>query len=330
MNTKSMSTAARGLTAVTTETRLAAAPTSAPRFLVERRHEFALGEADEVGAVDDLAEMAFPARRVRARAAARRARTRAGRAPACAPASRSSLAMTADRALAQLLDRREPEKPDDFARDEDEQGESRRAPPARGRASQAIGAGKQVLDQTHDGEAEASETSPPSADQNSVPQGKLRRRTASARTAGPATHRSGFGRDDDRAAAPRRVSSRPAHPTTYRPADRRAGTPPACAGRGRRSCETVSQQELQRAVEANVRQGRRSVRSTVEQRRAKAQEAVVGLARGRWSSGPRKHRPARVEQRRRIVRQVAGEHRGLGLAVEGLAADALARAAACR
>ena len=36
------------------------------RFLIERRHQFALGELDHVGAVDDVVGMALPARRGRA------------------------------------------------------------------------------------------------------------------------------------------------------------------------------------------------------------------------------------------------------------------------
>ena len=57
ISTNTMSTAARGLIAVTTETRLLAATTEPPRLDVERAHQFALGEADEVAAVDDVGAM---------------------------------------------------------------------------------------------------------------------------------------------------------------------------------------------------------------------------------------------------------------------------------
>ena len=50
---------ARGLTAVTIETRCAADETSLRASCVERRHQFALGQPHQIGAVDDVADMAF-------------------------------------------------------------------------------------------------------------------------------------------------------------------------------------------------------------------------------------------------------------------------------
>src|SRR5690349_12615140 len=84
------------------------------------------------------------------------------------------------------------------------------------------------------------------------------------------------------------------------------------------SCEAISEQELQRTVEADVRQRRRAALARFGPRRAEAQEAVIGLARLR--------QPGEVlEQRGRIIRQVARERSDLRLAVELLGAEPFAR-----
>ena len=47
---------------MTTDTRMTAAAIKPARVLIERRHQFAFGKPDQIGAVDDIAEMALQIR----------------------------------------------------------------------------------------------------------------------------------------------------------------------------------------------------------------------------------------------------------------------------
>src|SRR5215211_2714374 len=86
--------------------------------------------------------------------------------------------------------------------------------------------------------------------------------------------------------------------------------------RGGGSCEAVSKQELQRTVQANVGQRGRTGSARLARRRAEAQETVVGLMR-------RREPLKRVEQRRRILRQVARKGRDLRLTIKTVLAQRL-------
>src|SRR6476660_8860176 len=83
------------------------------------------------------------------------------------------------------------------------------------------------------------------------------------------------------------------------------------------SYEAVSEQELQRAVEADVRQRRNARPSWLGRGRPTAQKAVVTLVRGVQAPKP-------TEQCGRIVRKIAGKRRDFGLAVEAIAAERFA------
>src|SRR3954470_410804 len=83
-----------------------------------------------------------------------------------------------------------------------------------------------------------------------------------------------------------------------------------------RSLQPVSDQELERAVEADVRQRRRLAVVACKTRRPEFQKTIVGGVRaGAGQAGE----SATVEQTVEIGRQVAGEGRDLGLAIEDLA-----------
>ncbi len=97
---------------------------------------------------------------------------------------------------------------------------------------------------------------------------------------------------------------------------------PRACGDGRLTLQSVSDQELKRAVEADMGQLRLRAVLARELRRAEAEEAevgVLGCSRGEAAEGV-----AAGEQLIEPVRQVAGEGRGLGCAVEHFAAGALA------
>src|SRR5256885_17161348 len=84
------------------------------------------------------------------------------------------------------------------------------------------------------------------------------------------------------------------------------------------SCEPVSEQELQRTVEADVGQSGCARSPRLACRWAEAQKAIVALVRGGETGKA-------IEQRGRILRQVAGKRRDLGFAIEAVAAERLAR-----
>src|ERR1700733_1702976 len=97
---------------------------------------------------------------------------------------------------------------------------------------------------------------------------------------------------------------------------------PAAGAGGARSLQFVSDQELEGAVKADVRQ-RRAIRSLIlEQRRPKPQKAKVGIVGCR--AGETTKRGLAVEQLLGIVGQIARESRDLGVAVKCLAIGHLA------
>ena len=103
------------------------------RLAVERRHQFALGEPQQIGAVDDVAEMRLSFAPGRGRDAATGAVDREQVAQQRrAPASRSSLARISAARGAQMGDRRQPRQAGDFAHHND--GE-RKPPPGPASAS---------------------------------------------------------------------------------------------------------------------------------------------------------------------------------------------------
>ena len=139
-STKAMSIAARGETAVTIETRVAVRATRLRGLAVERRHQAALGDVQQVAAVDDLGEVGFKF------AAAARELRRCGerRGQFAHDGARRVAVVLGDRwlgARAQLLDRGEAKQAGDFANADDQQREARkrgergteRAEPARAR-----------------------------------------------------------------------------------------------------------------------------------------------------------------------------------------------------
>src|SRR4051794_37725040 len=83
------------------------------------------------------------------------------------------------------------------------------------------------------------------------------------------------------------------------------------------SCEAISEQELQRTVEADVGQGRRARASRLARRRAEAQKAVIAFVGGGQTFEA-------VEQRSRIVWKVSRKRRDLRLAIEAVTAERLA------
>src|ERR1700731_4720287 len=98
--------------------------------------------------------------------------------------------------------------------------------------------------------------------------------------------------------------------------DRRASRSPACGDGGARSLQSVSDQELEGAVEADVRQHRTSRIPALEMRRPKAKKAKIAFFRGR--AGKALKRAVALEELFGIGRQIARKGRDLGLAVEGL------------
>ena len=196
-------------------------------------------------------------------------------------AARSSLSSTVGGAQMQLLDGREPRQPERFARDDDDQRQRR--DDGEGQAEQSRGSSLRANRSSIrwvTPSPRPSSTSPPSAVQNSVPQRKPRARRDSGASIGDRQQgRIGFRRDVDRAA--RRAAGVRRHPSRRR-RDRRAGRSPGADEAIARSLQSVSDQELEGAVEADVRQ-----RGLVRCRRVRA--AAAGSA----GSGNRSFRPAR-------------------------------------
>ena len=122
-STNSMSTEARGETAVMTETRFAALPISRRASGVERRHQFALGQQHEIAPVDDVVAMAFEPC-----AAARQVRHPARQRQNIADDELALVAVVAcdraRRALARGVDGGEPREAGEFANEDREQSET--------------------------------------------------------------------------------------------------------------------------------------------------------------------------------------------------------------
>src|SRR5712691_4655371 len=136
-----MSTAARGLTAVTTETRRAAAG-----LLIERPHQLALGQPHQVGAVDDVVEMACDRR---AAAGELRGGPRYGEKLAHDRA-RTLAIVGGDHVLgtsAQLLDGGEARQSKGFARRDRHEGKRSEDRKRKPDAAEQGGARRQVLDE---------------------------------------------------------------------------------------------------------------------------------------------------------------------------------------
>ena len=190
-------------------------------------------------------------------------------------AARSSLSKHLGGALVQLLDGGEPRQPERFARDDDHQRQrrERRQAPAPRQPRLSLRANRSSIRLTTPSPRPSS-TRPPSADQNSVPQRKPRLRRDQRRVdRHRQLRRVGLRRDLHRAARGRGwlVRIHHDHAGIVEPERRR----PPCGVFS--LIAAVSDQELQRAVEADMRQGRPSPPSRSQQRRPEAQEAVVGL-----------------------------------------------------
>ena len=147
-NTNSTSTAARGLTAVKADTRVAAAVTSATRLLIERRHQFALDKPHHVGAVDDIAEMTFHrgAAAGEPRHAARQRQERARNGEAL-------LAIVAQERIRgapmKFLDGREPRQPHGLANDDDQKRDRGHDGERQAEKPEFLIAREQILDQAN-------------------------------------------------------------------------------------------------------------------------------------------------------------------------------------
>src|SRR5205814_9354583 len=92
----------------------------------------------------------------------------------------------------------------------------------------------------------------------------------------------------------------------------------ACGGPW--SCQAVSDQELERAVEADMGQGGSARRA---RGRAEPHKTEVSLVRIAAARAPERRRVGR-EQGIGIVRKIARKHRSIGLAAERFGAGALA------
>jgi hypothetical protein len=94
------------------------------RFLIQRRHQFALGELDHVGAVDDVVGMTH-----QRGAGARQLRVLMRELEQIVDDGAAFGAVVAAQhfggALMQLLDRRQPRQPEGFAPDDDRQRQRR-------------------------------------------------------------------------------------------------------------------------------------------------------------------------------------------------------------
>ena len=240
-----------------------------------------------------------------ARWASSRARARASRgmrrvsdsmsASSARPCSRSSLSMIACARSAQRLDRAEPHKPDGLAQDHGQQRQAREHRERKARCAEPGRAREQILDDARDREPKRrSATSPDSADQNSAPQ----------------RHAAALARRSRR----RRQTARSTPP---RPRLRRRGSSGAAIDEPRivdaehrglarlsRSSQPVPDQELQRAVEANVRQRRDAV--------AASSSAGGGSDEAQIEPG---NRPGSANSAGRLGRS-PGKQRDLGAAVE--------------
>ena len=168
---------------MTTETRWAADETSR-RASVERRHQFALGEPDQVGAVDDVVGVAL-----QRGAGAGEVRVLVRELEQVAHHSPARGAVVAEQNLGgaqvQLLDGGEPRQPDRFAGEHDRQrqrGEDGKRKSERSRGL-SLRANRSSIRFTMPSPV-PSTTSPPSADQNSVPQRKPRRAGSSGASTG--------------------------------------------------------------------------------------------------------------------------------------------------
>src|SRR5688572_7251332 len=95
---------------------------------------------------------------------------------------------------------------------------------------------------------------------------------------------------------------------------------PAADAAFSRSLQSVSEQELEGAVKADVRQRGLVAGCALQERRPEAQEAEIGL----FGSGAGQAAKAAVEQLLGIGGQVARKGRNFGLAIEGLAIGGLA------
>src|SRR5258707_1024343 len=100
-------------------------------------------------------------------------------------------------------------------------------------------------------------------------------------------------------------------------ASRASPNTPAADGAFSRSLQFVSDQELEGAVKADVRQRRLLVTFALQQRRTEAQEAIIGFF-GRRAGKAAK--PA-LEQLLGVNGQIAREGRDFGFAVERLAIE---------
>ena len=134
---------------MTIETRWAADRDQPPRLLIERRHQFALGQLDHVGAVDDVVGVIL-----QRGAGMRQSRVLMRQLEEVADDFPARRAIVAEQHLGgaqmQFLDGREPRQPERFARDHDNQrqcGDNRECQPEE---AEAFAARKQILDQIDD------------------------------------------------------------------------------------------------------------------------------------------------------------------------------------
>ena len=179
------------------------------------------------------------------------------------------------------------------------------------RASRASRCGRTGRGRVVDGEAEG--------ERDQAAERRRRSRAQRQRRARAVTTRDRLGRlrrRDRRSADERRRRRLAPALSRRRPGSSSSRRKAPAAAIGLASCEPVSDQEFERPVEADMGQRQRQpLGGALEVRRAEAHEAERQLG---------SRRPSASKDRFRIVRQVAGKERDLGVAVERRAVDRLA------